>query len=243
MAPSKNDKLVWIALGLGGLYLLSRSDDEDKTVTHVVDIKPDLKPGFGGGKVGPPKEKGTKRGAEDAFGKRQDLSVAEFDPPPLEKPKKEERGGGESPLQMRFQLIRSKLRNLDTKIASIYSLYNSGRARETGTIGPTMFDEMRKTTSVMLHLKTEIERFLQEPGVSNSNSAFDLNIIVRRLARLIGDFEEALTMHTQNSQRNQASMNAQAFLRLYADVRRALRDRQLKHPAEDDRRVPRRGRR
>ena len=29
MAPSsKNDRYIWIALGLGGLYLLSRKDDD-----------------------------------------------------------------------------------------------------------------------------------------------------------------------------------------------------------------------
>ena len=40
MAP-KNETLIWVALGIGGLYLLSQNDDsKDTTIAITVETKP-----------------------------------------------------------------------------------------------------------------------------------------------------------------------------------------------------------
>jgi len=229
MAPSKNDKYIWIALGLGGLYLLSRKDDDDKEVVHVkVDVKPPVD--WGEGKVG------VKRPAEDDSGKQQQLDPPTYDDwTTMPKLEKKGEGGGyeEGPIDRKYRLLRQKIQNLDSKISQIYQLYDSHHTRATGTISPAMFSEMRKTISVMMDLKTEIQRFLQEPGVMHGGvrydqSSFDLNVIVQQLTTQIQQFNQALTTHTQNQQINQGRRTAEAFLELYANVRRALRDRRLK---------------
>ena len=144
MAPSKNDKLIWIALGIGGLYLLSRNNDDDKEVFVKVEQK--HTPDWGGGTTG------TKRLADDFGEKRQQFPTPEefshekpF--PEFEKPGKQT---GENPLDRRYRLINGRLQNLDSKITQMYSLFQGQLSRARGMVGPGMFEEMKQTISVIL---------------------------------------------------------------------------------------------
>jgi hypothetical protein len=222
MAPSKNDKLIWIVLGIGGLYLLSRNNDDDKEVFVKVEQK--HTPDWGGGATG------TKRLADDFGEKRQQFPSSEdfrhAEPfPEFEKPGKET---GENPLDRKFRLIKGRLRNLDSKITQLYSLFQEQLSRARGMVGPGMFEEMKKTISVILTLLTDINLFVQEPGVAGTPQGNDLVIVSQRLKKVAKDMEVALTMHTQNSQQNQASLTSQAFLNMYVNVRRAMRDEALR---------------
>ena len=130
--------------------------------------------------------------------------------------------------QAEANALQDRLKKLDIRIDAIYRQYHALQAREIGTLQPGMVDEMRKTVAIMSQLQIDISLFTQQLGVANSHTANDLNKIVERLVDMIRKFNTALEMHTQNKARNEAGIMADKFLQLYAEVRRAIRDRALK---------------
>ena len=223
MAPSKNDTYIWIALGLGGLYLLSRNDD-DKSVHVKVEVKPPTTD-FGAGAVG-----GTKREMPDDHGKRQQKEEPihdNFDSEPLKKVNKPGAGDGGS-LDVRFKAFGERITRLDVKVGKVYRMFNRQQSRAKGTLTPGMIEGMKKLMQEMIDLQTDIELFIREPGVPGTQAGYDLALVSENLAALTRDFDTALQMHTSNAEKGHAALTAKAFLRLYADVRRRIRDQRMK---------------
>ena len=221
MAPkSNNDTLIWVVLGIGGLYLLSQNDDDSKKTVSITVNTPGQD--FGGGRVG---------GEEDTT---MEEGEPEPSPPSFEDEGKLKKSGELKQQHEETQRLRGmwvkvveEVRQLDREVSEVFRRYNSRRGQNLGELGVGMREEMIKRQQQMSTLCAHIERLLAEPGFQGTTQGSDMRIQLRNIRRMAKNFERALNTSDLNTRENTAQLTADVFLRMYVDVARSLRDDHL----------------
>ena len=152
MAP-KNETLIWVALGIGGLYLLSQNNDsKDTTIAITVETKPAEDGDGGATRTESPEDMdeddihltfGGKKGPEKKGDPPTKKVVDEFNP-------SGKREGPTHPFHniIRFREYQSILGDagqLDREVANVFRLYHSRRGKDLGELGQGMEKQMHES--------------------------------------------------------------------------------------------------
>ena len=222
MAPKTNDTLIWIVLGVGGLYLLSQNDDDSKKTIAITVHTPAQD--FGGGRVGGKKEE-TPSLMEEGEEAEPEPSA-----PPFEDDAKLKKGG-RTPQQQHLHgmwvEVVHEIQKLDREVREVFLRYNTRRGQNLGELGVGMRKEMLHQQQQMTTLCANIERLLSEPGFSGTLEGIDMVTQLQNIRKMSKNFERALDRSDLNSRENTAQLTADVFLRMYVDVARSLRDEHL----------------
>ena len=234
MAPKKTtDSLIWVVLGIGGLYLLSQNDEsKDTTIAVTTDDSPgpdsdmDEDPihlTFGEGAL--------TKGPELTYPKKPKKK----DGPEFE-PAKESGGTREGTrhpfhnqtLYRQYQKIHGDAAQLDREVANVFRLYHSRRGKDLGELGQGMEQQVHETLSKMITLSANLERFLGHAGISSTNEGRGMYVTLQAVRKRSKDFEKVLARSQINERENRAQLTADVFLRMFVDVRRSLRHHRLR---------------
>ena len=126
MAPKSNDTLIWIVLGIGGLYLLSQKDEDSKQTIEVHLPTPDYGRGKVGGGEEPEKMDLDKKGWTDDGG---------LDKKP-ERPRI-------SRWDKAYYHVLQEIQKLDGEVGEVFRLYNSTGSSCNGTHYDPLFPSTR----------------------------------------------------------------------------------------------------
>ena len=218
MAPNSNDTLIWIVLGVGGLYLLSQNDDDSKKTIAITVNTPAQD--FGGGQVGGEKED-TPEPMEEG---ESEPSEFKDDGKLL---KKQVQTQQQPHFHAQFIGVVQEMQKLDREVSEVFRKYSSRRGQNLGELGVGMREEMLKQQKQMTTLCANIERLLAEPGFSGTQQGNNLLIELQNIRKMSKKFEQALNRSELNSRENTAQLTADVFLKMYVDVARSLRDTHL----------------
>ena len=214
MAPKNNDTLIWVVLGIGGLYLLSQNDDDSKKTISVTVNTPAQD--FGGGRVGGEEHVTSMEEVEEPSEFKDEAKVVKKEAPPQQ-----------NQFHVQFIAVVDEMKRLDREVSEVFRKYSSRRGQNLGELGVGLREEMLKQQQQMTTLCANIERLLREPGFASTREGHDVQVELQNIRKMSKNFERALNRSELNSRENTANLTADVFLRMYVDVARSLRDTSL----------------